>query len=260
MDLIDEIIQTMHDTGVAEGRSGKVHELHSGLDREEGEFLYNIIKDDPTILRTLEVGCAYGFSSLYICAALQGRTGVSHTIIDPIENSFWDGVGINKLEEAGISFFEFIEDYSEFALPRLLRQKDGCFDFIFVDGMHTFDHALLDCFYATRLLRVGGYLMLDDIYFLSVRRVVSFISNYPCYEIVGSLRTPKEAFFSWRSWKKIVGRSVSTLMSPVPRTTWAKVLSPRLHRFLFEDQITRMVALRKVSEDTRRWGWHDDAF
>lgn len=260
MSTVDEIIRRIHETGQVVGRSGKVYKYSSGLDPEEGKFVHNIIRDDPEIVRTLEVGCAYGLSTLNICSALQGRAGASHTIIDPAENTIWDGVGIKNLEEAGISFFELIEEGSEFALPSLMKRMEGQFDFVFVDGMHTFDHTLLDCFYCTRLLRVGGYLAIDDAYWLSVRRAISFISNYPCYEIIGALQTKKEDFYGWRSWKRIVVQSVSTLMSPIHRTTWAKILSPRLHRGLFEDRLSRVVALKKVSEDRRSELWHDDGF
>jgi hypothetical protein len=128
-------------------------------------------------------------SSLHICKALQSRTRASHTIIDPFQTTQWDGVGVKHLEEAGIRFFNLVEVKSEFALPRILEQGEGRFDFIFIDGWHTFDHTLLDCFYATRLLRVGGYLAIDDVIFPAVRRVVDFVLNYPCYELFRSLGT-----------------------------------------------------------------------
>ena len=50
------------------------------------------------------------------------------------------------------------------------------------------------------------------------------------------------------------------LLYPVHRQFWAKALSKRLYRRIFEDQGSRMVALKKVSEDNRNWDWHDEAF
>jgi Methyltransferase domain len=70
-------------------------------------------------VNTLEVGCAYGLSSLFICSALQERHGATHTIIDPYQNGY--GVGIRNLEDAGLRFFNLIENKSEFALPKLLE-------------------------------------------------------------------------------------------------------------------------------------------
>ncbi|MDJ0708008.1 MAG: class I SAM-dependent methyltransferase, partial [Leptolyngbyaceae cyanobacterium MO_188.B28] len=179
---MDEIIEKLYKTRQVIGKSGEVHKLRSEIDRNEGKFIYEIICNDSKILNTLEVGCAYGLSSLHICSALKGRPGASHTIIDPFQDKHWDGVGIKNLEEAGFNFFHFMEVKSEIALPSLLAEKEGQIDFIFVDGFHTFDHTLIDCFYATRLLRVGGYLVIDDLTFPSIERVVDFLKNYPCYE------------------------------------------------------------------------------
>lgn len=249
---MQDIIQNIYKTRQVVGRSGEVHKLHSAIDPEEGEFLFSIIKNDSTIQKTLEVGCAYGISSLYICAALQNREGVSHTIIDPFQNSVWDGVGIRNLEAAQINFFSLIETGSEFALPRLLEANESKFDFIFIDGWHTFDHTLVDCFYATRLLGVGGVLAIDDVYFPSVRSVVDFLKNYPCYEEYGSVRASVS-----KSWKKIVARS---LLSPISRKIWRKVFARNIYRRIFEDGAASMIALRKVKEDNRNWDWHNDAF
>lgn len=247
-----QVIDKIYAAGEVTGRSGAIHKLHSEIDSQEGKFLYRIIEKDPSVIRTLEIGCGYGLSSLHICAAVSGRPGTAHTIIDPFQNSQWDGVGTKNLEDAGIDFFELVEMKSEFALPRLLEKKEGQYDFIFVDGWHTFDHALLDSFCATRLLRVGGYLTLDDANWPSVSRAASYLKNYPCYEVHDSLGD------DWpNSQRKIAARA---LMSPVSSDTWKKVLHPSLYRRIFEKQSTRMIALKKVAEDKRSWDWHADAF
>jgi predicted O-methyltransferase YrrM len=249
---MDQVIRKIYESGTVVGRSGKIHQLQSAIDRDEGEFLFRIIQKDAGIVRTLEVGCAHGLSSLYICSALRDRTGVSHTIIDPFQNGYWDGAGVKALEEAGIDFFTLLEAGSEFALPMLLREGDGRFDFIFVDGFHTFDHTLLDCFFATRLLRVGGCLAIDDVHFRSVRRVVDFLRQYPCYEEIGTVGSTAR-----KSWKE---KLLKTIMAPIPRTAWVRVLMPNLYRRLFGDSVTRLIAFRKVAEDNRSWDWHEDAF
>lgn len=249
---MNHAIEEIYASGLVVGRSGQVHQLHSAIDPEEGEFLYSIIQDDPTIRKTLEVGCAYGLSSLYICAATRTRTGALHTIIDPYQNTQWDGVGIRQLAEAGIESFSLVELKSEFALPQLLKLNEGKYDFVFVDGWHTFDHTLVDCFYATRLLRIGGVLAIDDVMFPSVKRVVDFLVNYPCYEELGSVSRNLPL-----SWEKIVGSGLALVLN---RAKWKNVLAPRLYRNLFESYETRMIALRKAKEDIRNWNWHVDAF
>lgn len=249
---MNKIIHNIYETNSVLGRSGQVHKLHSAIDREEGEFLFSLINGDSTIRNTLEIGCAYGLSSLYICSATRERPDASHTIIDPFQNTKWDGVGIKNLEAAGIDFFNLMETKSEFALPKLLETNEGRYDFIFIDGWHTFDHTLLDCFYATRMLRVGGILAIDDVSFPSVKRVVDFLKNYPCYAEQGSVGNNLS-----KSWKKVGARCI---LSPIKQKTWANILSRNLYRKIFEDQKVRMVALRKIKEDKRNWKWHNDAF
>jgi predicted O-methyltransferase YrrM len=249
---MNEFIQSIYKSGSVLGRSGKVHKLHSAIDREEGEFLFSIINSDSTIRNTLEVGCAYGLSSLYICLATSERPDASHTIIDPFQNTQWDGAGIANLDAAGIDFYSLMELKSEFALPKLLETNEGQFDFIFIDGWHTFDHTILDCFYATRLLRVGGILAIDDVSFPSVKRAVDLLKNYPCYEEAGAVGRKLT-----KSWKKVGARFI---LSPIKQETWANILSRKLYRRIYENQNDRMVALRKTQVDERNWDWHHDAF
>lgn len=246
------IIDHIYETQKVVGQSGKVRPLRGAVDRQEGEFLSQIIKNDPTICRTLEVGCACGLSSLHICLALRGRPGAAHTIVDPNQTGKWDGVGIKHLDAAGFDFCHLIERKSEFALPRLLEDNEGRFDFIFIDGWHTFDHTVVDCFYANRLLKVGGYLVIDDVSFPSVKRVVEFIKNYPCYVEHGAVGRVRE-----KTWKKTARRRIMSLISP---RTWAHVLHPTRYRKIFNERVERMVALKKVRPDDRRWDWHDDRF
>jgi predicted O-methyltransferase YrrM len=249
---MNDSIEKIYDAGFVTGRSGKAHKLHSAIDREEGKFITSLIENDPAIKHTLEIGCAYGLSSLYICSALSGRSGAQHTIIDPFQNTDWDGVGVKQLEEFGIDFFELIELRSEFALPKLLEFSEGTFDLILVDGYHTFDHTLLDCFFATRLLRIGGVLVIDDVAFPSVRRVVAFLQNYPCYEQIGSVQKNES-----KAAKRATAGVLSVFVKP---NKWANVISPRLYRKLFELSRIEMIALKKIAEDERSWDWHSDAF
>ena len=138
---MNNVIDEIYASGSVTGRSGTVHKLHSEVDREEGEFLYNVIKDEESIAKTLEVGCAYGLSSLFITAATKDRAGCSHTIVDPFQSTQWDGAGVSNLEKAGIDFFELHELKSEFALPQILQEKEGQYDFILsMGGTHLITH------------------------------------------------------------------------------------------------------------------------
>ena len=265
--LIQEpVIEQIYRTGLVVGQSGHAHQLTSAIDRQEGEFIFTIIKNDPTIRKTLEVGCGYGLSSLHICAALKCREGVSHTIIDPYQytsggpaRKSYDGAGIANLELAGFDFFHFLEMRSEFALPKLLEQGENQLDLIFIDGWHTFDHALLDCFYATRLLRIGGVLILDDVRRPSIKDVVKFLKNYPCYEEAGYVGEPR-IIRALGKIKRAVGLTSGpgfSLMRHGKKTRGGGgIRDNAMAWFREQSDGVRMVALSKTSDDQRNHRWH----
>lgn len=246
------MIERIYATRRLTGRSGKEHELHSALDREKGDFLRSIVANDSEIVTTLEVGCAYGLSSLFICSELAKRDGASHTIIDPFQNTDWDGAGLLNLDNAGVKFYTFVEERSEFALPEILKKGEGRFDLVFVDGFHTFDQTLLDCYYATRLLRIGGVLAIDDVALLPVGRATRYFAEYPCYETLGvvteSRSKPAKAIIS-KTMKAIAGRD-----------RWAKVISASLSKKLLDHPRVEMIALKKIADDNREWNWYTDNF
>ena len=185
------IIDEIYETRVVRDASGNEYELAAGVDAAEGDYLYRLISSDNSITKTLEVGCAFGLSSLHICEALRNRSGASHLIIDPMQMDDWHGVGIAHLERAGIGFFDLISEPSELALPDLLHRQPESFDLIFIDGWHTFDQTMLDMFYANRLVRIGGYIVVDDCNWESVAAAVSYYMNYPAYEWLRSRRWPR---------------------------------------------------------------------
>ena len=162
-------------------RDGNAYDLHSAIDENGGRAIYELIKDQG-ISVSLEVGCAYGVSSLYICDALSAHQNPHHTIIDPNQSTEWRGIGKLNLRKAGFDFFSLIEKPSEIALPELLVNGKK-FQFILIDGWHTFDQTLLDFFYADRLLEDGGFVAIDDANFPGIRKMISYASKYPNYRI-----------------------------------------------------------------------------
>ena len=70
---MNSIIEEIYRSGVLQDELGNEYKLHSNVDRYEGEFIFQLIRSDPDIRKTLEIGCAYGLSSLYICSALPGK-------------------------------------------------------------------------------------------------------------------------------------------------------------------------------------------
>lgn len=138
----------------------------------EGQLrpIYNFVREKK-FENTLEVGLAIGGSACHILAATNGR----HVAMDPFQRVTYKNSGlknVNKFEFR--NKFEFHNEYSDIVFPKLLK-ADRKFDFIFIDGDHKFDFALIDFFYSDFLLKEGGYLLIDDAWMPSVKRVTEFI-------------------------------------------------------------------------------------
>jgi predicted O-methyltransferase YrrM len=257
MNQTEEIVQDIFRSQTVIDEKGNKHPLSSNIDEQEGMFLYNIIKQYK-ISETLEVGCAMGISSLYICSSLEEIPEKHHTIIDPMQSSDWANIGKANLDRAGIGFYEIIEQPSEIALPQLLSQKKQ-YDLGFIDGWHTFDHTLLDFFYMNRLIKVGGIIVIDDISFPGIKKLVRYLLNYPAYEWIGTAnKETKKGIKRYLYENSIPGffRIVSKLFPQKMRLKLfaGNVIEPNKNKMLNGS----MIALRKVAEDNRRWDWFVD--
>ncbi len=246
----NSIINEIYQSRIVRDAFGNEYDLSSEVDPVEGDYLYQIVSSDSSIRRTLEVGCAYGLSSLHICEALRNRQEASHVIIDPMQMSDWHGIGITHLKNAGIDFFNLIPEPSELALPELLRSQPKGFDLIFVDGWHTFDQTMLDLFYANRLVRVGGYIVIDDCQWRSVSAAVAYYKNYPAFEQV------KEPTIIAHSGKQRIAKAVTTVFHPgLARLILPTGLYSHYYRRM---RFPTIVAFKKVAEDTRSWTWFEE--
>jgi predicted O-methyltransferase YrrM len=237
------IIEEIYKSQVVFDARGNPHPLIDHVDEAEGAFLSSFIRDRIDIAETLEVGFAYGISALHITTATLGRAGAKHVAIDPFQRTDYKGIGIANLERAGIKSFELIEEFSELALPALLRERPQSFDLVFIDGWHTFDHTLLDMFYGNRLLRVGGYLIVDDCNMPSVAKAVDYVSKYPAYRIIGQSPLPGNRRLASHVLRSIPRRAAGMLPRQIYDQQYAQRMFPT------------MVALQKVAEDERRWNW-----
>jgi predicted O-methyltransferase YrrM len=242
--VIDEIYQTR----TVRDAAGNEYPLAAEVAPAEGNYLYGLISADDSVRKTLEVGCAFGLSSLHICEALRGRPDASHVIVDPSQMDVWHGVGLNNLQRAGIDFFHHIPEPSEFALPELARSQAGSFDLVFIDGWHTLDHVMVDLFYANRLVRVGGYVVFDDCTWPAVAAAVSYFKNYPGYQEIEGQRIPAHSFL------EIAAKAVSMTLRP---SVASLVLPAKLHdRYYRSARFSSMTGFKKTAEDARRWDWY----
>lgn len=241
--LIDEILSSK----TVINRDGNPVPLRGNINREEGLFLHDLVQSDPSITRTLEIGCAFALSSLFICGALEGRNNPQHLLLDPFQQENYQGIGVLNLERAGVDFFKLIEEKSEFALPKLLEMDSASFDLIFIDGLHSFDQAALDFYFANRLVKVGGYIVFDDASFKSVSKVISFALKYPAYHLHSQVRENSGLKKFLRFWFNLIPEFIYTTFLPL-----------KLYHFRNRLRFSSMVALQKVAEDDRSNRWFDD--
>jgi predicted O-methyltransferase YrrM len=250
-----ELLKDIFREGQVQDKQGNKYPLRAGVDEREGNFLKELIEQYRP-MNTIEIGCANGISSLYICSALEKYKGARHTIVDPGQTAVWKNIGIQNLRKANIDFFELIEKPSELALPELLAQKKK-FDFCFIDGWHTLDHTLIDFFYLNRLMAPGSIVVIDDITLPAINKLIRYILNYDSFRLLKSVAHP----LSWR--KKLFGllveqpfRLVSFL---VPQKFRYRIFSGNIIRSDKKLQLnSSMIALTKTSEDTRSWNWYKD--
>jgi len=156
------------------------------VDRAEGRFLQEIIEDlKPQ--RTLEIGCAYGVSTLYICEAAAALPAFTqHIVIDPYQRTQWRGIGLQHVVDAGYGFLvDFREEPSELVLPRLVNAGVPL-DFAFVDGWNTFAQVFTEFYYLKRLMRPGGVIAFRDANRSLVDQAIRHALMDPAYGVYGT--------------------------------------------------------------------------
>jgi Methyltransferase domain len=68
---------------------------------------------------------------------------------------------------------------SEWVLPILALENDEQFDFALIDGRHNWPMVMLDFHYVNFMLRVGGFIMFDDVHLHSVRELARLLAYDP---------------------------------------------------------------------------------
>jgi len=197
---MNAIIDRIYTSGVVEDREGHPREAFpASLQHEDGQALYDIVrKYGPK--SSLEIGMAYGLSSLFICQAHHDNGGARHTVVDPLQTQWFDGIGRLNLERAGFeSMCTFVEEPSYLALADLIRAGER-FDFVFIDGNHRFDYTLVDFFLVDKVLDDGGLVVLHDSWLPAIRKVLAFIvrNRADSFELVPEFTFPAPFVLKWR--------------------------------------------------------------
>lgn len=129
----------------------------------------------------LEVGMANGTSSIVLLSALSIAGGERLTSIDPFQSGTFHRQGVMRVQAAGYAHLHRLIEAPDYtALPELLTAGER-FDFVLVDGYHSFDYTLVDVFYADLLLRPGGVLAVHDSSWPSVLKTLQFVEKHKDY-------------------------------------------------------------------------------
>jgi predicted O-methyltransferase YrrM len=125
--------------------------------------------------RSLETGC--GASTVVFAAA-----GARHVAISPAGDehrrigAYCEAIGVD------CGSVDFREGFSDEELPRLGGSER--LDLAFLDGGHSFPHPVIDWHYASRRLRIGGVLLIDDIPIPAVALIYRAMLDDPAWELV----------------------------------------------------------------------------
>lgn len=123
---------------------------------------------------TLETGC--GLSTVVFAL-----TGARHTVIAPAPSEF--EITKSYCRDRGIPTdqINFIAEPSQKVLPGL---ESPPLDLVLIDGGHGFPTPYVDWFYTAGKLKVGGFLIVDDVWLWSCQILRDFLIEQPHWQFV----------------------------------------------------------------------------
>ncbi|HRX86060.1 MAG TPA: polysaccharide deacetylase family protein [Phycisphaerae bacterium] len=193
--------------------------------RPEEYAVLDRLLQDAQPRHTLEIGMATGGSSARICAYLAAHGGGQHVAIDPFQfaDDAWAGRGVARVQRAGLAqYLEVIAEPDYLALPALVKSGRR-FDFILIDGWHSFDYTFVDLFYADVLLNSGGTLAIHDTNWPAVYRACRFLETHKAYDRIGppiSVSLPSIMARGLRRIRQIMGGPAAWHAARQRRTEW----------------------------------------
>ena len=175
------ILREIVETGFVTDPTGQVLPLHSNVSTIEANALYELIRQRRP-QTVLEVGMAFGVSSLAILTALDETGAGSLTSVDPNQlTGEWKGAGLANIRRAGFGDrHTLVEQPNYLALPKLF-ESGMRIDVAYIDGWHTFEYALLDFFFIDKMLALNGVVGFNDAGWPSVHKVIKFLLRHRKY-------------------------------------------------------------------------------
>jgi len=239
---MNKIIEQVYTSGYVEDAQGNTFKhCASPVTFEAGVLLYDFVRAVKPE-KTLEIGMAYGISTLFICQAHRDNGAGCHIAIDPFEEEIYKSIGLLNIERANLKdVLRFYQSPSEQVLPQFCTQNERV-DFAFIDGNHRFDFALVDFFYVDKLLNIGGHVAFDDLWIPGVRKVASFVLKNKPYKLV---RSPSQQ--TTPTWRRVMRTGRRIVQNPLGRD-WALKFVPQ-----------NTAVFKKEGADSRKWQF-DRAF
>ena len=237
--MTNSVLEKIYTTNHVKDREGNsINVFPTATPKIVSEFLSEYIKE-YNCQKTLEVGMAYGLSTVAICQTHSDKGSGSHIAIDPYQNKAYKSVGVLNVERAGLAQrLRFIEESSVTALPQLVAEGEKL-DFAFIDGCHLFDYTLIEFFYIDMLLETGGLIVFDDLWMPSVRKTVSFVLQNRAYKIL-----PLKAKSKWtRRIARTGSRIVQTQSNWESGLKWSR---------------ENICIVQKQNDDKRKWDFYRD--
>ncbi len=175
---------------------------------------------------SIEVGFGMGMTAAVILASrAQAGRMFDHRILDPfgLPGNAGNQVQDFLTDQFGTSFRR-VHKHSQFAMAELAANTPpSSSSFIHIDGDHRFDSVFTDFFMADRILKVGGFIVVDDAKFPAIDTLTQFITHNRCDYEVSRLEIPNTAVYrkvskDQRSWDHFTP-------FPVPQTqNWTSVV------------------------------------
>jgi hypothetical protein len=137
--------------------------------------------------RTLETGS--GISTIVFLAL-----GAEHRAVSPDAGEPERIRAYCSEKRISTSSYTHVVARSEDYLPTLPAEPE--LDLVLVDGDHAFPIPCIDWFYATRLLKQSGILIVDDTQLWSVRILADFLAGDDAWELIE--RTPRYGMYRLR--------------------------------------------------------------
>lgn len=160
-----------------------VGDAGGGTTPSRGERLHQFVRDHR-FSACLELGFAHGVGSVYIASALEACGAGTLTSVDIPSALLRHPTAEELLARARLSHrVDLVVDPTSYVwwLRRRLREQlrqdriEPAYDFVFIDGAHTWDTDALAFALVDRLLMPGGWILFDDL---------SWIPDDPVYSDV----------------------------------------------------------------------------